>query len=349
MTNPRHTLVSLEDTNWYHCVARCVRRAFLCGYDAHSGKDFEHRRGWLRERMLQLADIFALDVAAYAVMSNHFHVVVHIDRERAMQWSADEVLRRWLRLFKGPALVSRFMAGEPLDDAELAAVDNIVSTYRGRLHDLSWFMRTLNEHIARMANAEDGVSGRFWEGRFKSQALLDDQALLAAMAYVDLNPVRAGIADTPETSEFTSIQQRIEGFPSTAEPPLHNTKSSIDSKPETPPLAPLMPFDATARTGWAIPFAFEDYLELLDWTGRAVHPHKRGFIAENRPKILDRLGFDGETFAAYASRMLQEFGSVVGAPPAISRYCARRQSKYVRGVGLARKLFAAARAAEAFG
>jgi len=117
MTSPRNTLVSLEDTSWYHCVARCVRRAFLCGQDALTGKDFEHRRGWIRERILQLADIFALDVAAYAVMSNHFHVVVHIDRERALQWSTAEVLQRWWRLFKGPVLVSRFLASEAMSEA----------------------------------------------------------------------------------------------------------------------------------------------------------------------------------------------------------------------------------------
>ncbi len=86
-----------------------------------------------------------------------------------------------------------------------------------QLKNLSWFMRTLNEYIARLANAEDGVKGRFWEGRFKSQALLDEQALLAAMAYVDLNPVRAGIADTPENSDYTSIQERLGEVPD-AEP-----------------------------------------------------------------------------------------------------------------------------------
>ncbi|WNV06356.1 hypothetical protein RP726_08100 [Candidatus Methylospira mobilis] len=205
MTSPGNTLVSLEDSRWYHCVAHCVRRAFLCGYDAHTGKDFVYRRGWTRGRILQLADIFALDVAAYAVMSNHFHVVVSIDRDRAQQWSTTEVFQRWLRLFKGPVLVSCFPASEAMSEAELAMVEVIASRYRERLHDLSWFMRTLNEHVARMANAEDGVKGCFWEGRFKSQALL------AAVDYVDLTRVRAGVADTPVASKFTSIQSASPG------------------------------------------------------------------------------------------------------------------------------------------
>jgi REP element-mobilizing transposase RayT len=182
--------------------------------DHFSGKNFEHRRGWIAERIMQLAGIFAIDVAAYAVMSNHYHVVVRIDRERALGWSVEEVLRRWTELFSGPLLVTRYLseARAEMCDAEIAEVEALAEVYRARLHDLSWFMRTLNEHIARQANAEDGVKGRFWEGRFKSQALLDEQALLAAMAYVDLNPVRAGIAETPEASDYTSIQARIEAI-----------------------------------------------------------------------------------------------------------------------------------------
>jgi hypothetical protein len=162
MPQPRSTQVSLSDTPWYHVVSRCVRRAYLCGEDAHSGRSFEHRRGWIVERLQQLAGVFAVDVAAYAVMSNHFHLVVRIDAERVRGWDADEVLRRWSRVFAGPPLVQRFLADrQALGAAETAAVRDWVETYRGGLADLSWYMRVLNESIARMANAEDGVTGRF--------------------------------------------------------------------------------------------------------------------------------------------------------------------------------------------
>ena len=115
MTRPRSALVSLSDTPWYHVVNRCVRRAFLCGHDAHTGKTFEHRRGWIETRIRELASVFSIDVAAYAVMSNHYHVVLRVDAERARSWSTNEVLRRWTQLFTGPQLVQRHTRkGHPL-------------------------------------------------------------------------------------------------------------------------------------------------------------------------------------------------------------------------------------------
>jgi REP element-mobilizing transposase RayT len=235
MTQPRSTLVSLDATPWYHVVSRCVRRAYLCGVDHHSGRNFEHRRGWIVERLQKLAAVFAIDVAAYAVMSNHLHIVVRVDAERARAWDRDEVLRRWTTLFTGPELVQRYRAHpEGLCAAELARVDLWVSAYRERLMDLSWFMRVLNEPIARQANAEDGVTGRFWEGRFKSQALLDAQAVLTAMAYVDLNPIRAKMAETPENSDYTSVAKRIAEFRKEQD----SAESNLEAR------APLMPFDA---------------------------------------------------------------------------------------------------------
>jgi len=321
--------------------------------------NFDHRRGWIAERIKQLAGIFAIDVAAFAIMSNHYHIVMRIDRERALEWTLDEVLERWTQLFSGPFLVTRYLSEEraQMTGAEIAKVEEIAAVYRARLHDLSWFMRTLNEHIARQANAEDGVKGRFWEGRFKSQALLDEQALLAAMAYVDLNPVRAGIAQTPEASDYTSIQERIGGLPENNAPAIPAQERDLPVEPDREaaaldgeslqgedkvqplPQVALMPFDAAAQTLWAIPFAFDDYLELVDWTGRAIRSDKRGHIPANHPKILDRLGIDPEQFVGRSERLLEAFGTAVGAPASMVDLCARRQSKYLRGLHAAREIF----------
>ena len=189
---------------------------------------------------MRLAAIFSLDVAAYAVMSNHYHIVLRVDAERAKNWSVEEVLQRWTQLFTGPVLVQRYLSAdrERMKPSEIARVEQFAEEYRERFMNISWFMRILNQNIARQANSEDQVKGHFWEGRFKSQALLDETALLSAMAYVDLNPIRAGIAQTPEESDFTSIKSRIEGL-ATVE-----VASTTDEQPQAETVAERLETEA---------------------------------------------------------------------------------------------------------
>ena len=194
MPKPRYRQVSIEDTPYYHCVSRCVRRAFLCGRDSQTGYDFNHRRQWIVDRIKLTCSVFAIDLCAYAIMSNHYHIVVKINAEQVKTWSDEEVARRWTQIFTGPLLVRQYLGNADLTSTELERIAKLFATWRERLSDLSWFMRCINEPIARMANAEDHCTGSFWEGRFKSQALLDERALLACMAYVDLNPIRAAMA-----------------------------------------------------------------------------------------------------------------------------------------------------------
>ncbi|MGL5906303.1 MAG: transposase, partial [Shewanella sp.] len=216
MTIPRSRQISLEDTTHYHIVSRCVRRAFLCGQDAASKKSYAHRREWVVAKIAQLSQLFAIGICAYAVMSNHYHIVLRVEPQIAHAWAEGEVVERWGHLFNLPQLIRRWQNQEPLDALEIAELKRLIELWRERLHSISWFVRLLNESIARQANGEDNCKGHFWEGRFKCQALLTENALLACMAYVDLNPVRAAIANTPESSDFTSIKQRI-----AAQEPLH--------------------------------------------------------------------------------------------------------------------------------
>ncbi|AJD48974.1 hypothetical protein S7S_12810 [Isoalcanivorax pacificus W11-5] len=155
MTRPRNQQVSLASTPYYHCIGRCVRRAFLCGEDPLSGRSFEHRRSWVIERLALLSEVFAIDLCAYAVMSNHYHLVVRIRADQANGWDDREVASRWMKIFTGPPIVHNWLAGQSPDDATAARAQQEVAKWRERLCDLSWFMRCLNEHIAKRANEED--------------------------------------------------------------------------------------------------------------------------------------------------------------------------------------------------
>src|SRR5690606_3478576 len=124
----RKNLISLRDTPYYHCIARCVRRACLWGEDEYAGKNYSHRKQWVIERLEQLCSIFAIEVCAYAVMSNHYHLVLYVDRERARRWTKQEVTDRWTVLFRVPTLVKRWQSGEALE-AERAAAEAIIERW----------------------------------------------------------------------------------------------------------------------------------------------------------------------------------------------------------------------------
>lgn len=334
MTRARRELISLDETPFYHCTTRCVRRAFLCGNDSATGQCYEHRRGWIVRRIKQLTSMFAIDIAAYAVMSNHYHLVLRVDREAAMRWSRDEVIQRWRQLFRGPALVQRYCSGTALTKAEMTVVDEVVEQWRERLMDISWFMRCLNEYIARKANAEDRCKGRFWESRFTSQALLDEQALLACMVYVDLNPIRASMADRPESSDFTSIQERL-GITPAAHP---GDECNDDESPQDP----LMAFAGAISNRTPdhhLPYSFVEYLELLDWTGRAVRDDKRGHISADLPPILHRLEFGAEQWLKTATSIERRFFSAIGPVAKLEQLCARLGKRWLHGTSACRQLF----------
>jgi len=325
LPKPRKTQVALSATPYYHCVSRCVRRAFLCGRDPLSGRDFSHRRGWIEARILKLTDSFAIDVCAYAVMSNHVHVVLHVDQALAESWSLDQVIDHWHGLFTGSFLSQRYCRGDAMGRAELSALHQQVEVWRGRLQDISWYMRCLNEVIARQANQEDNCTGRFWEGRFKCQALLDEKALAACLAYVDLNPVRAGMADTPEASEFTSIRQRI-----------LQRNTATGSQP-----VQLLPFAGNPREEMpkGLPFRLDDYLELVDWTGRQVRDDKRGAVAQDLPPILERLAIEPKHWLSMSRHFESRFKGLVGTAYAVKAACRQLGYRRYSGVSQCKALF----------
>ncbi|KKE85586.1 hypothetical protein N481_16460 [Pseudoalteromonas luteoviolacea S4047-1] len=319
-------MIDLSSTSYYHLIARCVRRAFLCGDDKYTGKNFDHRRRWLVERIKLLSSVFAIEIAAYAIMSNHYHLVVKVNRQQALKWSNNEVICRWYKLYRGTPIIDRYLRGEELIEEEQLLVTELIEKWRARLFDISWYMKNLNEFIAKRANKEDGCTGKYWEGRYKSQALLDDAALLSCMAYVDLNPIRANMANKLEDSDFTSIQERIKQLQS------NNVyvKSEITHQVKQP--KSLKPFGIRdhART---LPFSLLDYLKLVEWTGHHIHTEKNRHILKGTPNILKLLKIGGATWLEVIKNYSNHYGHFVGSKTVLRAHAAKNDVSWYKGVG----------------
>jgi len=330
MTQSRQSQVSLSDTPYYHCISRCVRRAFLCGEDKYTGKSFEHRRQWVIERMHFLASVFNLDICAYAIMSNHYHLVLHVNEHANNALSDEAICERWSRLYSTPVVVERWLKQESISEAEHTVVIEIINDWRERLIDISWFMRCLNEFIARKANKEDACAGRFWEGRFKSQALLDEDALLTCMAYVDLNPIRAKMTKSVESSEYTSAYERIHSVAHVNERPdnYHFTKK------------PLFGFVGGEHQNQqqGISFSLIDYIELVDWSGRILRDDKRGAIAREHPNLLNILGLDNDTWLSLASGFGKEYQGAVGSLEELALFASHTGKRWIASKNQLRRL-----------
>ena len=312
MGYPRKFTVDPETPGFFHCVSRCVRRAWLCGEDPLTGQNFDHRRGWIEQRLIDLAESFAVGLYAWAVMSNHTHVVLRIDPTRPRDWTDEEVAYRWARL-------TRLLEPDPPSRVharmrEILEQPERLEELRQRLGSLSWFMRYLNECIARKANAEDDCTGRFWEGRFKCQALIDDPAVLAGMAYADLNPIRAGLADDLENSDFTTIQRRLrdlEADPDSAEAPL---RAVVGEQSDAAPAISLA-----------------GYIELVDWTGRMARPDKKGTIDEATPAALANIRGSPDWWAGCVLRIEGAFGCAVGTPRSLRARASATGRRWLKG------------------
>jgi REP element-mobilizing transposase RayT len=331
MTQSRSKQVSLQDTRYYHLISRCVRRAYLCGVDSYSKQSFEHRRQWMVDRIRFLSSVFSINVAAYAVMSNHYHLVIYVDESEANAWSDEEVCQRWQQLYHSQPLVERLQAGSCSCQAEIDAAQAIVDKWRNRLTDLSWFMRNLNEYIARKSNKEDDCKGRFWEGRFKSQALLDEKAVLACMAYVDLNPIRAKMASSVNTSQYSSVFERI-----------HDRASDVDDKNQLSfNIKPLLGFigNEHRNSPKGIAFSLLDYIKLVEETGKIIREDKRGYIDEQAFSLLQQLGIDSGDWLELAQHFGKQYHQAVGSLSELSAFAVHTQKQWISGYRQQARIF----------
>ena len=375
MALPRSKYVLEGQEGVYHCFSRCVRRAFLYGFDPLTHRDFSHRKVWLVERLRHLAAIFAIEVLAYAIMENHYHTILRTRPDIVANWSDREVATRWLTLFPR----RRDLSGEQIPPAEkdicaLADCPERIGQLRQRLSSMSWFMGRLNEFIARAANKEDRVKGRFWESRFKCQALLDEAAIAACMVYVDLNAIRAGQAATPEESDFTSIQERIRAWQketmtkatASYETASRGMQSASVSRVMAMPgyeagITASIPgslsamsalLDGTADpTCWLCPIQSDserrgilqmtaaEYFDLVDRSGRMLRSDKRGVMDADLAPILLRIGANPDAWPETVARFGSKFRVAAGLLANLRRFADRLGRRWLVGAAAARATF----------
>ena len=330
MTQPRSKIVNPEVTRWYHCISRCVRRAFLIA----EYQDFD-RKAWLDQRLRELDSLFAISVAGFSVMDNHLHLLVRIDPEVADSWTPIQVAQRWLTLF--PPRVHRKPVTPTQEDFErFAADEQWVKQKRARLASLSWFMKCLKEPLSRKCNLEENCRGTFFEGRYKSIAILDEESILTVAAYIDLNPVAAGICSLPEHSPHTSIKERVEHL-------IAQGRLQDIAQIRTGSVAAQRVSEGIEQSHWLIPiedqrtrgsiregikegFTFGQYLMLVDCMSRTVREGKAS-ISQEVESIFDRLQMDAQRWMERVTGMLTRnrlYGSFMSTSRAVLRQVAQK-------------------------
>jgi len=326
MAIARRLLVDRKNAGFYHCSNRCVRRTFLCGNDLYSGKNYDHRKVWLERRMYELCTIFAVDIYAFAIMDNHYHIVLYLDPKAPLSWSDEQVAERWLQAYPGNLDLSMNYERRVIKKKAILADKEKLNSYRERLGSLSWFMSRLNEPLAKKSNEEDTCTGRFWEGRFSSQVLLDEAAVFSCMAYVDLNPVRARITDKLEESNHTSIQKRINTICSHS----HNNKTKLD-------------IALGAITGSIeakkLSISVKEYIKLVDWTGRSIIYPQKGSIPPNIPYVFDKFNIQQDNWVEHIINYGDNYGNFVGDIINIREKAKQIQRRCLHGISAASKFY----------
>lgn len=336
MRTPRALQYDHTAPPFLHVISRCVRRAFLCG----DGCD--HRRLWIERRLELLASCFAMDVAGYAIMSNHVHLVVRPSPDRIKSWSDQRIARAWLTACM--TMEPDGSVSEPHPNRIDAALHQParLAVWRERLGSLSWFMKALKEPISRMANIEDDCTGTFWEGRFQSIPLLDQAAIISCLAYVDLNPIRAGLATTPEESDHTSIAHRIriERLDEEYRDDSGGTNGQRLTSIHHQACWLVSIAQATSAADCKEGMTLGNYLQLVDATGRGIAEGKSGHIPTDLPAILHRLAIDSEAWMRSMERPRSLLGTALGSAEALAREALRRGRNWLQQRSFLFKLLA---------
>ena len=366
----RVEVFSADEVAVVHVMNRVVRRCFLLGDDPVTGKNYDHRKVWIEDLLKRFAAAFGIDLLSFAILSNHFHLILRSRPDVVATWDDSEVARRWLMLC--PVRKTAEHLPEDPNEPELDSIRNDpqkLAAVRSRLSDIGWWMRLLCQQVATRANREDHEVGKFWQARFRAVRLLDEQALLACSAYVDLNPIRAALAETLETSDYTSVQRRIQAAQNQKRLAGSKPAASVKQSEAKQSGAPSQPAPVTltasldgflspltleepsgalgavpSRSGLRcsdkgfLPISAGDYLILLDWTARQAVAGKRGANPKALQPIFERLSLDPTIWCALVGSFGRLFYNVAGLPPTIDATSSRVSQRQYHVPTLARKL-----------
>ncbi|KAA5540226.1 hypothetical protein FYK55_21565 [Roseiconus nitratireducens] len=352
----RAELIDPDQITLVHVVNRTVRRCFLFGDDPVSGKNFDHRKVWIEERLERFAGCFGIDLLCFAILSNHYHLILRSRPDVVATWDDTEVARRWLMIC--PPTRKKGQSAAPTE-AELDSIRRCpvrLAEVRRRLRSISWWMRLLNQNIAQRANREDEQSGRFWQDRYRATRLDDEESLLACAAYVDLNPIRAGLAETVEASDHTSVQRRLESrfdVRPTSVAGCRGPRASSATRRDA--FLAKLTIEKSDAVG-AVPaengrrcsdkgflsLSDDAYLELLDWTARQIAPGKRGSTPMRLPSILKRLGLEQSSWCELVADFDRCFYLVAGRCDRVQSVRSHHTGRRFRVRPLARRLLPAA-------
>lgn len=334
MTRPRKDVVKEGEDFVYHCITRCVRRCFLCGEDILTRKNYDHRKKWVQERLKNLSYIFCIDILNFSVMSNHLHIMLKVNHRKLEKLSNEEVAIRWRKLYPKSCELKA-------EEIEILLMDKEkMRELRKRLTNISWFMKSISEYIARRANKEDDCTGRFWEGRFACKRICDEASMLQCALYIDLNPIRAGISIVPEKSIFTSAYERIKSF--RAKEKLKEKESLRKFKIESLKLESKRDswlLSIEKSKGGVFSISLAEYLKLLDFAGRELKAEKRGKIPSNLEPIFDRLKIEKEDWIENLEKVNKGFSLFMANKDTIKVQALNIGQKWARGVMLATKMF----------
>lgn len=342
-----------------HAISRCTRACRLLGDDPLTGKNCDHRKQWIEDIIKHFAANFAIDVLSYAVLSNHHHQLFRSRPDVVDTWDDTEVARRWLMICPK----RKDKVGNPMSpsDPELDVIRNnpvMVEELRVRLSNVSWWMRLLNQRVAQDANKEDGAKGKFFEDRFRGIPVIDEGVQLACSIYIDLNCIRAGMAETIEQSKYTSIGRRFQALQDNlshldlkevdisgvehaeneaagqktleaelGDLPRRDHCGSADSF-----LAPInvcesvkTPGPDANQTGTRcsdkgfLSMSAEEYLEVADWSARQVVEGKPGHTPPDYPPVLARLGLEPTVWGRLVADFDDLFSTMAGRPENIDQ------------------------------